>query len=35
MPALTRPRKITFAEMHDMGLHGLLVYRADYHCVDG
>ena len=27
-----RPTKITFAEMRDMGVRGLLVYCADYHC---
>ena len=27
-----RPQKITFAEMRDMGVHGLLVYCADYRC---
>jgi hypothetical protein len=25
-----RPQKITFAEMRDMGVRGLLVYCADY-----
>jgi hypothetical protein len=25
-----RPTKITFAEMRDMGLRGVLVYCADY-----
>jgi hypothetical protein len=24
--------KITFAEMREMGVHGLLVYCADYRC---
>jgi hypothetical protein len=32
MPALTRPRKITFREMRDAGVRGILVYCADYHC---
>jgi hypothetical protein len=32
MPAITSPQKITFAEMRDMGVRGVLVYRADYHC---
>jgi hypothetical protein len=27
-----RPQKITFAEMRDMGICGLLVYCADYRC---
>jgi hypothetical protein len=27
-----RPQKITFAEMRDMGVRGLLVYCADYRC---
>ena len=27
-----RPQKITFAEMRDMGMRGLLVYCADYRC---
>jgi hypothetical protein len=27
-----RPQKITFAEMHDTGVRGLLVYCADYRC---
>jgi hypothetical protein len=26
------PQKITFAEMRDMGVRGLLIYCADYHC---
>jgi len=26
------PTKITFAEMRDMGVRGLLVYCADYRC---
>jgi len=25
-----RPQKITFAEMRDMGVRGLLIYCADY-----
>ena len=28
-----RPRKITFAEMRDMGVRGILVYCADYQCL--
>ena len=27
-----RPTKITFAEMREMGVHGLLIYCADYRC---
>ena len=27
-----RPQKITFAEMRDMGVRGILVYCADYRC---
>jgi hypothetical protein len=27
-----RPQKITFREMRDMGVRGVLVYCADYHC---
>jgi hypothetical protein len=27
-----RPQKITFAEMRASGIHGLLVYCADYRC---
>jgi hypothetical protein len=30
MPA--RPQKITFAEMHETGVHGLLIYCADFRC---
>jgi hypothetical protein len=30
--ALARPQKITFAEMREMGVRGLLVYCADYRC---
>jgi hypothetical protein len=30
---VTRPQKITFGEMRDaMGVRGILVYCADYHC---
>jgi hypothetical protein len=32
MPAATRPTKITFAEMRDTGVRGILIYCADYHC---
>jgi len=27
-----RPQRITFGEMREMGVHGLLVYCADYRC---
>ena len=27
-----RPQKISFAEMREMGVRGLLVYCADYSC---
>jgi hypothetical protein len=27
-----RPQKITFAELRDMGVRGILVYCADYRC---
>jgi hypothetical protein len=27
-----RPQKITFAEMRDMGVRGLLIYCQDYKC---
>ena len=26
------PHKITFGEMREMGVRGLLVYCSDYHC---
>jgi hypothetical protein len=29
-----RPQKITFAEMREMGVGGLLIYCADYRCSD-
>jgi hypothetical protein len=32
MMAPARPTKITFAELRDMGVRGLLVYCADHHC---
>ena len=31
MPGM-RPQKITFGEMRDMGVRGIPVYCADYHC---
>ncbi|UPK31745.1 hypothetical protein IVB18_25775 [Bradyrhizobium sp. 186] len=27
-----RPQKITFKDMRQMGVHGVLIYCADYHC---
>jgi hypothetical protein len=27
-----RPQKITFGEMREMGVRGVLVYCVDYHC---
>jgi hypothetical protein len=27
-----RPQKITFGEMREMGVRGLLIYCADYRC---
>jgi hypothetical protein len=32
MRPLPRPTKITFADMRDMGVRGLLIYCSDYHC---
>ena len=32
MTALTRPMKITFAELRASGIRDLLVYCADYRC---
>jgi hypothetical protein len=32
MPPMDRPKKITFAEMRDMGVRGILIYCADYKC---
>jgi hypothetical protein len=32
MSALTRPQKITFAEMREVGVRGILVHCADYRC---
>ena len=29
---IDRPQKISFGEMRDMGVRGLLVYCADYRC---
>ena len=32
MSAADRPTKITFAEMREAGVRGLLIYCADYRC---
>jgi len=32
MAAVTRPQKITLADMRAAGVRGLLVYCSDYHC---
>jgi len=32
MTALTRPQKITLADMREMGVRGNLIYCSDYHC---
>jgi hypothetical protein len=32
MPALTRQQKITFGEMRESGVRGVLIYCADYRC---
>jgi hypothetical protein len=32
MAALTRQKKITFAEMRAAGVRGLLIYCSDYRC---
>jgi hypothetical protein len=32
MPELTRPDKITFAQMPEMGVRGVLIYCADHKC---
>jgi hypothetical protein len=29
---MARPEKITFADMRDMGVRGLLIYCSDYKC---
>ena len=34
MAAPDRPQKITFGDMRDMGVRGVLIYCADYHCSD-
>jgi hypothetical protein len=32
LAVIERPQKITFAEMRESGIRGLLVYCADYRC---
>jgi hypothetical protein len=32
MSATSRPQRITFADMREQGVRGILVYCADYHC---
>jgi hypothetical protein len=32
MPELTRPDKITFAQMRERGVRGVLIYCADHKC---
>jgi hypothetical protein len=32
MPATDRPQKVTFADMREAGVRGLLIYCADYRC---
>jgi hypothetical protein len=32
MAVLTRPQKITFGEMRDTGVRGILIYCSDYKC---
>jgi hypothetical protein len=32
MPAPSRPQKITFGEMCDTGVRGVLVHCSDFHC---
>ena len=29
---MPRPQKITFCEMRESGIRGLLIYCSDYHC---
>jgi len=35
MPAVTRPQKITLAEMRAAGVRGLLICCSDYKCALG
>ena len=32
MSETARPQKITFGEMREMGIRGVLIYCADYQC---
>jgi hypothetical protein len=32
MPAVAGPLKITFGEMRDTGVRGVLIYCQDFHC---
>ena len=32
MPGPARPQKITFRDMSDMGVRGVLIYCSDYRC---
>jgi hypothetical protein len=32
MPAPARPQKITFRDMRDRGVRGILIYCQDFHC---
>jgi hypothetical protein len=32
MPAAARPQKITFGELREQGVRGVLIYCADYRC---
>jgi hypothetical protein len=32
MALMERPEKITFGEMRQMNVHGVLIYCSDYHC---
>jgi hypothetical protein len=29
---MSRPQKITFGEMRESGVRGILIYCSDYHC---
>ena len=32
MPTLARPTKISFQEMREQGVFGILIYCSDFHC---
>jgi hypothetical protein len=32
MPVVTRPQKITFGEMRESGVRGIMIYCSDYKC---